>query len=170
MPRLIPGPHPLTETQTMTTTEVISLLTGIGLAVISCAIYDAIRNARHLLPLKGQRRKAIEKKWSGFFTQPNAAGTEDRFSIFFTLKARGKRIAGSGEYTDGNQKVAITLRGGFYRDDHLHLSYINHDKAIFQHGLIILYWPNTPTILKGKFVGIGKETNAIVSGNIELSA
>ena len=59
--------------------------------------------------------------------------------------------------------VGSGVAGGFYRDDYLHLNYKNKDKAVFQHGLIILHWPNNPTTLKGKFIGIGRDSNEIVS-------
>lgn len=155
----------------MTGAELLALLAALGTGITSAAVYDAIKNAKHLLPIKAGRKEAIEKRWSGHFAQPESSGgVAEKFDISFTLRVQGKNIVGSGEYADGSKKANIDLYGGFYRDDYLHLSYVNHDKAIFQHGLIILHWPNNPVVLTGKFVGIGKDTNVIVSGDIELNA
>ena len=152
----------------MTGAEIIALLGAVGTGVAGSAVYDALKNAKALLPINSDRKKAISKKWSGSFTQVQSDSTVLAFSITFTLKAKRKFITGTGAYSGENEKVQIELAGGFYRDDYLHLNYKNKDKAVFQHGLIILHWPNNPTTLKGKFIGIGRDSNEIVSGNVEL--
>jgi len=117
------------------------------------------------LPIADARKKALSKSWKGSFTQGGKS-----YSINLHLKAKRKRIIGSGEYTDGSVQVKIAVQGGFYRDDHLHLGYRNTDKSIFQHGLFILHVPNDPKKLTGKFVGIGRDTNQIVGGDLTLES
>jgi len=154
----------------MTGAEILALLGAVGTGVAGSAVYDGIKNAKSLLPIKSARKKAISKTWSGTFTQVQQDSTVLTFNIDFTLKAKRKFITGTGKYSGINETVQIEVAGGFYRDDYLHLNYKNKDKAVFQHGLMILHWPNNPTTLKGKFVGIGRDSNEIVSGNIELNA
>ena len=149
--------------------ELIYLLTGIGTGIIGNAIYDGIQNVKNLLPIKNARKKAINKKWKGEFSQVQPDSTIKTFTISFTLEVNSKVVTGTGEYLEMNEAIQIEVTGGFYRDDYLQLSYKNKDKGIFQHGLLILHWPNNPTTLKGKFVGIGRETNKIISGDIKLT-
>lgn len=154
----------------MTPSEILALLSGvatgsIGTGLIANAIYDSLKNSYALLPITSDRKKAVSKIWNGAFTQATIS-----YSIKMDLKAKRKRIVGTGEYSDGSKKVNIVVTGGFYRDDHLHLSYRNKDRAAFQHGLIVLHFPNNPTTLTGKFVGIGLDSNQIVGGDIALNA
>jgi len=148
--------------------ELIYLLTGIGTGIIGNTIYDGIQHVRNLLPIKNAQ-KAVSKRWEGEFSQVQADSTTKTFTISFTLEANSKVITGTGEYLEMNEAVQIEVTGGFYRDDYLQLNYKNKGKTIFIHGLLILHWLNNPTTLKGKFVGVGRESSEIISGNIELT-
>jgi glycyl-tRNA synthetase (class II) len=152
----------------MTGAEILALISAfatgsIGTGLASSAIYDGIKNAYALLPISNPRKRAMSKTWSGSFTQ-----NKKTYNIELSLKVRRKRIVGTGKYVDGGVIVELNLEGGFYRDDHLHLSYKNKDGSVFQHGLIVLHVPNNPRSLTGKFVGIGRDSNQIVGGDIRF--
>ena len=154
----------------MTGGEILALIGAfasgsVGAGILANALYDGVKNAYALLPIADARKKAISKQWNGSFTQGG-----QNYSLSLNLKVKRKLIVGDGQYTESGQKVSFVVAGGFYRDDHLHLSYKNKDGAVFQHGLIVLHVPNDPKKLTGKFVGIGRDSNQIVGGDIELNA
>ena len=154
----------------MTGSELLALIAAfaggsVGTGILSNVLYDGVKNVYAILPITDARKKAISKRWNGNFTQGGKS-----YSINLNLKVKRKLIVGYGQYTDGTQQIALEVAGGFYRDDHLHLSYKNKDVSVFQHGLIVLYVPHNPQKLTGKFVGIGRDSNQIVGGDIELNA
>ncbi len=131
----------------MTGAEILSLLGAVGTGVAGSAVYDAIKNTNALLPIKSIRKKAITKTWIGSFTQVQSDSTLTMFNISLSLRAKRKLIIGTGEYSTASETVQLKVTGGFYRDDYLHFRYKNINQAIFQHGSIILNWPNNPIML-----------------------
>ncbi|NTU73747.1 hypothetical protein HGB07_06315 [Candidatus Roizmanbacteria bacterium] len=154
----------------MTGAEILALIGAfaggsVGTGFLANALYDGFRNAHALLPITDARKKAISKQWTGAFEQGGQS-----YSISLNLKVNRRRIVGDVRYRDSFQCVNLVVTGGFYRDDHLHLSYKNKDTSVFQHGLIVLHVPNNPKTLTGKFVGIGRDSNQIVGGDITINA
>ena len=106
----------------MTGAEILALIGAfaggsVGTGFLANALYDGFRNAHALLPITDARKKAISKQWTGAFEQGGQS-----YSISLNLKVNRRRIVGDVRYRDSFQCVNLVVTGGFYRDDHLHLS------------------------------------------------
>jgi len=123
-----------------------------------------------LFAKKNQRKMELGNKWIGIIC-PENEGEISSYTVELVLKVkRSFEVYGTAEYLFENRVVQQELSGGFYNDDYIYIKYNNRDKSVFQHGYIILRWPNNPKILEGKYVGIGDVSNRIVSGEIKLKS
>ena len=140
------------------------LTTGIATGVAGNAVYAGLSKTKLLLPITDHRKRSLTKNWRGSFIMPEENGKFEEVEISLHLEVKGKSILGSGSYSN----TTLSLKGGFFRDDYFYLNYENSDKAIFQRGMMIFYWPNNPVEIKGKFLGIRRVKDRIAAGDIVL--
>jgi len=146
--------------------EALTLLGGVATGVVGNAVYAGITKPETLLPIEDYRKKALTRTWNGYFLMPEGNGQVEKVEIEMKLEVKRRTITGIGEYSD----TMLDLKGGFFRGDYFFLNYENTDKSIFQRGMMIFYWPNNPTEIKGKFLGIRRVKDEIAAGEMVLIA
>lgn len=155
-----------------TSTLITVISTVITIISILIATYQVYQNSKDYINFSSKRRKAIEGKWAGTYSQNNKISdthVEGEFAV--DLKIRGKRVIGIIDVKTPSLSVEdriLIVEGGFRDERFLSLSYKNKQGEIMQFGYMMFELSPNGKNLKGKFLGFGPESEQVISGDTIL--
>ena len=142
------------------------IITSISIGV---AFYQIQESYKDFIFSTKLRNEALKGEWVGSYNQTNLIEGEMTF-IFKKVKRikKGEILYKPHNLANINYYQKLSFTGGFKDNRYISLTYISSDNSKIQFGNFILELSSTGKELKGKFVGFGDESNAVISGDVLL--
>ena len=141
------------------------------LAPILAVVAKSYLDQRDLLPLSKARRNTVIGLWVGTLTyRVSAARSGELDDLEVDFRRRHRLLLGTARYTHSGtgERVTLLLRGGFYHDNFIMCQY-RQGQGMMQFGSIILELSPDARELTGYLVGFGRESRALVVGDLVLT-
>ena len=120
--------------------------------------------ARIASPIPQNRQESLNGNWEGQISQPLFPAA----NVNLRLEVGKKDVQGQIQYADGSAIRVFQVSGSFHSDRFLKLDYAPEDKAAIQFGSCLLELQSDGRTLRGKAIGFGPQSGAIVSGDLTL--
>jgi len=117
---------------------------------------------------KNRRSSLTTKERVGTVT-PDSHVSQEPFAIKAKFICKGKVVSSFITYQgDKGEEIQINLKGGFYDNRFLKLDYADNDPCIIQFGIMLFELNAEANLLAGRYLGYGRQSQKINSGEIVL--
>jgi len=153
----------------MDATLLASLIGGtctIVAPIITLVVKGTLERLRHVaIPLSRQR--SLRGTWTGTVSYDSPSELT-RHSVRTEFSATKRIVRGRATYRSDGGDASLCFKGSFISDRFMQGEYTNEAEQVINFGTILFELSADARSLKGKFVGYGRVTEDIVTGNINL--
>lgn len=156
----------------MQTTIIVAIIGGFCtiLSPILTLLFKSYLENRQFISLSANRRKAIYGLWKGKTIQNRGPqGQPIEAELTLNLMPKKRLVKGEAEVRWQQITMRINVEGGFYNDFFIRLNYHSADEAQLNFGVLFLKLSANSKILKGKLIGYGSESEALIDGETVLN-